>query len=312
MKTTSISETAGLCAGLAIALLLCSLLLLPCLSNTPEAQQPVVPTQQPVAKELATAGFVSQWMKALPPRCVIVARKRGETKAIKSIQAPLAAKGWCTVTLDVQSAPEIAAHLKVTGESVVCVCDGEVLDVLPASASTKEIAKLFAEHLAAGTPQPNVSMRSVEAFNGMIYYTADWCLACRKYKSLIDELREHHPVRIVNVGERPLTSFNIDVLPTFDFVRDGEVKQRLIGGAKEEEIRAALRRVLDVLTDIPAPRQHWNVNGVDHPSREALIRHLLEGSAHRGKFTLSELSLLSTAELERLHSADHEGLLVKR
>jgi hypothetical protein len=57
---------------------------------------------------------------------------------------------------------------------------------------------------------------------------------------------------------------------------------------------------------IPASRSRWT-----HPgnTKAALINHLLTHPNHR-KVSRGQLEQLSYAQLERLHSADHEGLLV--
>lgn len=56
--------------------------------------------------------------------------------------------------------------------------------------------------------------------------------------------------------------------------------------------------------DYPIRGQWWTHPGV---TREDLIEHLLIAEAHAGEFTRDTLNRLTMAELESLHSDDHEG-----
>jgi thioredoxin-like negative regulator of GroEL len=282
-------------------------LLLAVLLDERSPESPAV-AQPPATTEVGPAW----WIRRLPPRCVVICRNRNQTDIIKGLQADLCQRGWCTVVLDLQSAPDVAQHLGAVGPCVVCVCDGGILDVLPATTKIGEVAKVFSEHLAPPAPPPQVDMRQpAEQFTGLVYYTAEWCVACRRYKPLIEALqREGRPVRVVDVGRQPPAG--VDSLPTFDFLRDGRRRKRLGGGATESEIRRELSVVTDALSRLPQPRRMWTVDGDDNPSREKLISHLMDGSAHRGKFSRAELEALTREELMRLHSADHEGIAWSR
>lgn len=53
----------------------------------------------------------------------------------------------------------------------------------------------------------------------------------------------------------------------------------------------------------------WSVGSNWRPSHAQLVSHLSGASAHRGKFELAWLQSLSAAELNSVHSDDHEGRL---
>lgn len=71
-----------------------------------------------------------------------------------------------------------------------------------------------------------------------------------------------------------------------------------------EETRASSH---SVRSGYPTRGGNWNVLGDNNPSKSKLIQHLYSHSNHSGKFDLGWLNSLSVAELESLHSDDHEG-----
>lgn len=74
-------------------------------------------------------------------------------------------------------------------------------------------------------------------------------------------------------------------------------------------------RTAQRLFHAPAPRvvfpgptsPRWSINGTYAPSRAATITHLLTAAEHRGKYTRVQLDAMSTDDLRRLHSADHNA-----
>lgn len=56
----------------------------------------------------------------------------------------------------------------------------------------------------------------------------------------------------------------------------------------------------------------WSVSGNWHPTKGVLVNHLAGASQHRGKFHRDWLNSLTAAELNSLHSDDHEGRLKRQ
>jgi len=83
----------------------------------------------------------------------------------------------------------------------------------------------------------------------MIDFYADWCGPCRMMMPIVEEMAEKYDGRIkigkVNVDEQQALAakFNVMSIPTFVFIKDGQVVNTAIGGMP----KGALAEKLDAL-----------------------------------------------------------------
>ncbi|XP_066362183.1 thioredoxin H-type-like [Miscanthus floridulus] len=73
----------------------------------------------------------------------------------------------------------------------------------------------------------------------VIDFTATWCPPCRVIAPVFAELAKKHPSVVflkVDVDEMKTIAeqFNVEAMPTFLFMKEGDVKDRVVGAAKEE------------------------------------------------------------------------------
>ncbi|CAD6271642.1 unnamed protein product [Miscanthus lutarioriparius] len=73
----------------------------------------------------------------------------------------------------------------------------------------------------------------------VIDFTATWCPPCRMIAPVFAELAKKHPSVVflkVDVDEMKTIAeqFNVEAMPTFLFMKEGDVKDRVVGAAKEE------------------------------------------------------------------------------
>ena len=84
----------------------------------------------------------------------------------------------------------------------------------------------------------------------LLDFWATWCGPCRMVSPLVDEIAEETPqylVGKVNVDEQPelAQAFGIVSIPTLVALRDGQVKEQLVGAYPKEAIREMLDRVAE-------------------------------------------------------------------
>ncbi|CAD6333293.1 unnamed protein product [Miscanthus lutarioriparius] len=73
----------------------------------------------------------------------------------------------------------------------------------------------------------------------VIDFTATWCPPCRMIAPVFAELAKKHPSVVflkVDVDEMKTIAeqFSVEAMPTFLFMKEGDVKDRVVGAAKEE------------------------------------------------------------------------------
>lgn len=85
--------------------------------------------------------------------------------------------------------------------------------------------------------------------SSIIDFYADWCVPCKSITPLLEELSEkYNTVTIakcnVEDNDELIDKYNIKNIPTLIFLKDGEVKERLTGSKKLEQLEEKLREIL--------------------------------------------------------------------
>uniref|UniRef100_A0A0D9WIE8 Phloem sap 13 kDa protein 1 n=1 Tax=Leersia perrieri TaxID=77586 RepID=A0A0D9WIE8_9ORYZ len=73
----------------------------------------------------------------------------------------------------------------------------------------------------------------------VIDFTASWCGPCRVIAPIFADLAKNHPNVVflkVDVDElKPIAEqFSVEAMPTFLFMKEGDVKDRVVGAMKDE------------------------------------------------------------------------------
>ena len=85
----------------------------------------------------------------------------------------------------------------------------------------------------------------------LVDFGAAWCGPCRKLHPIMEELAEEYGERIkvfeVDVGETPGVAmrFGIASVPQLMFVKDGVVRETVVGLLPKSKIRGKIDRYLD-------------------------------------------------------------------
>ena len=76
-----------------------------------------------------------------------------------------------------------------------------------------------------------------EGFN-MVYFTASWCGPCKMLRPVMEEIGETENVLIIDVDDNKDFSIesNVTSIPTVFFVKDNQVKERMVGYRNKEAI----------------------------------------------------------------------------
>lgn len=92
---------------------------------------------------------------------------------------------------------------------------------------------------------------AIQGKSAMVLFHSSWCPFCRRFKPVFDSVAADQgawePLEVLlEEDENPLWNrFEIEVVPTVLFFREGQVVKRLDGrpgvGLREPELRAALR-----------------------------------------------------------------------
>ena len=84
----------------------------------------------------------------------------------------------------------------------------------------------------------------------LIDFFADWCMPCMMMSPIIDDLSEKFKGKIkfgkVDVGENKeiAQKFNVNSIPNFTLLRDGEIVEQFIGAVSSEELEEKLNGFL--------------------------------------------------------------------
>jgi hypothetical protein len=176
----------------------------------------------------------------------------------------------------------------------------------------------------------------------IIILTAKWCPHCPhdKLKQIVPALRKAgwtagdspaNQIQILDADDnatefdRIARALRLDPvkLPLIAKVEGGEITRRfeqgcgtpldvwsigwLYSGTDERPDREKEPATIKRSGSYPLTGGWWSVEGVWNPSRDFVIKHLLGGSIHRGKFDAAWVKSLSLAELQSLHTDDHTG-----
>ena len=100
---------------------------------------------------------------------------------------------------------------------------------------------------------PELTNKEFEEFNKglvLIDFFAEWCMPCLTMSPIIDELSEKFKGKIkfgkINVGENQELSqkFNVESIPNFVLLKDGEILEQFVGSMSSEEFEEKLEKFL--------------------------------------------------------------------
>ena len=84
----------------------------------------------------------------------------------------------------------------------------------------------------------------------VIDFWAEWCGPCKRIAPIIDELAAEYEGKVLigkyNVDDYSdlSTDYSIRNIPTILFFKDGELKERIVGSIKREELDAKIKALL--------------------------------------------------------------------
>lgn len=84
----------------------------------------------------------------------------------------------------------------------------------------------------------------------MIDFYADWCGPCKMMGPIVEKLAAEYDGKVkigkINVDEEPdlAGKYNIMSIPSFLFVKDGNVADKTVGGMQKEDLAARLDKLL--------------------------------------------------------------------
>jgi thioredoxin 1 len=105
----------------------------------------------------------------------------------------------------------------------------------------------MAVHFSDGNFQEEVINSSIPV---MVDFYADWCGPCKMMAPMVEKLSEEYEGRVkigkINVDENPEATeqFQVMSIPTFLFVKDGQVVDTAVGGMTEAVVRGKLDAML--------------------------------------------------------------------
>lgn len=85
----------------------------------------------------------------------------------------------------------------------------------------------------------------------LIDFWADWCGPCRMLAPTVERIKEDYKDQIlvgkVNVDDQPELAerYRISSIPTIFIMKDGELKERLIGARPYDDLEAILKKHMD-------------------------------------------------------------------
>lgn len=84
----------------------------------------------------------------------------------------------------------------------------------------------------------------------LVDFWANWCEPCKLTSPILDELRnELKEVKFVKVDINEesdvLDDYNVTSIPTLMLFKDGELKERLVGFRKKDDLRSTIEKYMD-------------------------------------------------------------------
>ena len=65
----------------------------------------------------------------------------------------------------------------------------------------------------------------------ILYFSASWCLPCKQFGPVMEQMGQSVPVQKINVDDQPdlATAYSVRNVPTVIIVKDGEIVNRMVG-----------------------------------------------------------------------------------
>ena len=65
----------------------------------------------------------------------------------------------------------------------------------------------------------------------ILYFSASWCLPCKQFGPVMEQMGQSIPVQKINVDDQPdlATAYSVRNVPTVIIVKDGEIVNRMVG-----------------------------------------------------------------------------------
>lgn len=84
----------------------------------------------------------------------------------------------------------------------------------------------------------------------LVDFWANWCEPCKLTSPILDELRnELKEVKFVKVDINEesdvLDDYNVTSIPTLMLFKDGELKERLVGFRKKDDLKSTIEKYMD-------------------------------------------------------------------
>lgn len=158
-----------------------------------------------------------------------------------------------------------------------------------------------------------VEKPTVSEYDGyyVVMFSASWCGPCRNYKETgkLDKII-NSGTRVVVVDIDTNSTFYSGRIPRFWICKNKiRVHEFPEGAVAPEVILQKIKDLSNTQTSTSPVVSNLSVyNGKpnnSHTNRQSLIDHLMTGSVHRGKHSLSQLEKMSDVDLDNLHNLDH-------
>lgn len=99
----------------------------------------------------------------------------------------------------------------------------------------------------------NGEFESFSKEEGLLFvdFSADWCMPCVMMGPIVDDLSTEFEGKVkfgkVNIDDNPeITSkFEINSVPTFVLIKNGEILERISGAMTQEELKEMINKYLE-------------------------------------------------------------------
>ena len=119
----------------------------------------------------------------------------------------------------------------------------------------------------------------------LLDFTASYCGPCREMVPAIQNMEKaHFPVRRVDITKNPETfrQFQVELIPTFILLVNGQEKTRIVGRCGEDE----LRRIMIAERDALHPKRRSDEESSPPPSNTRMLDQSLRPGGLQGLFTM--------------------------